>query len=189
MGMYIFLGNEVMLFGGLFAVALYTRLVHTKEAVAASKALHYGIGGANTAILLTSSLCIALAVEAGRQGERRPAILWLVGAILLSLGFLGLKGYEYLEEFQEGLKPFTGFDAAIKTPTQHLYMDLYLIATSLHALHMLIGVGLLAYAAIAVSKRWVPVPERVITLIVIGLYWHFVDVVWVFLYPVLYLAR
>ena len=189
MGMYIFLGNEVMLFGGLFAVALYTRLVHTKEAVAASRALHYGIGGTNTAILLTSSLCIALAVEAGRQGERKLAIRWLIGAIVLGLGFLSLKGYEYLEEFQEGLMPFTGFDTAIKTPVQHLYMDLYLIATGLHALHMVIGVGLLAYLVIGLSKRWIVVPERAITLIVVGLYWHFVDAIWVFLYPVLYLAR
>jgi cytochrome c oxidase subunit 3 len=189
MGMYIFLGNEVMLFGGIFAVALYARLVHTKEAVAASKALHYGIGGTNTAILLTSSLCIALAAEAGRQGERKPAIRWLIGAILLGLGFLGLKGYEYLVEFREGLMPFRDVDTAIRTPVQHMFMDLYLIATSLHALHMLIGVGLVAYAVVGLSKRWIAVPERAITLIVIGLYWHFVDVVWVFLYPVLYLAR
>jgi cytochrome c oxidase subunit 3 len=189
MGMYLFLGSEVMLFGGIFAVAAYLRLVHTQEAVAASKALHYGIGGINTAVLLTSSLCIALAVEAGRQGERRPAIRWLACALLLGLSFLGIKAYEYASEYTENLMPFAGHDMRIATPVQRLLMDLYLIATSLHALHMLVGLGLLAGLIVALAREWVVVPERAIVLITIGLYWHFVDVVWIFLYPVFYLAR
>lgn len=189
MGTYIFLGSEIMLFGGIFAVATYLRLAHGGEFVATSKALHYGIGGANTAVLLTSSLCVALAVEAGRQGERRPAIRWFIGAILLGLIFLGLKAYEYAAEYHENLMPFAGHDMAIRTPVQHLFMDLYLIATSLHALHMLAGLCLLAGLAAGLAWRRIVVPERAIILIAIGLYWHFVDVVWVFLYPVFYLAR
>lgn len=189
MGMYIFLGSEVMLFGGIFLTAAYLRLIHTHDAVAASKALHYGIGGTNTAILLTSSLCVALAVEAGRQGNRKPAIGWLLGALALGIGFICLKAYEYAAEYSEKLLPIPNHDQMIRTPVQRLLMDLYLIATGLHALHMLVGLGLLAGLAVGLAKRWVVVPERAIVLITIGLYWHFVDVVWVFLYPVLYLAR
>jgi cytochrome c oxidase subunit 3 len=189
MGMYLFLGSEVMLFGGIFAVAAYLRLVHTHEIVTASRALHYGIGGINTATLLTSSFCIALAVESGRHGERKPALGWLAAAILLGLSFLSTKGYEYASEYTENLMPFAGHDMRIATPVQRLFMDLYLIATSLHALHMLVGLGLLAGLITGLAKGWIAVPERAIILIVIGLYWHFVDVVWVFLYPVFYLAR
>jgi cytochrome c oxidase subunit 3 len=189
MGMYIFLGSEVMLFGGVFLTAAYLRLVQTHQAIAASKALHYGIGGINTAVLLTSSLCIALAVEAGRQGDRTSAIRWLAGAITLGLGFIGIKAYEYATEYAEQLLPIPNHDAMIRTPVQRLLMDLYLIATGLHALHMLVGLGLLAALMIGLAKRWIVVPERAIVLIAIGLYWHFVDIVWVFLYPVFYLAR
>lgn len=189
MGMYIFLGSEVMLFGGLFAVAAFLRLAHAKEVVVSSRALHYGLGGANTAVLLTSSLCIALAVEAGRQGRGGPAVRWLAGAIVLGLAFLATKAYEYLLEYREGLMPFFGHDMAIRTPVQRLFMDLYLIATSLHALHMLVGLAMLTGLAVALSRRWIVMPERAIMLVAIGLYWHFVDVVWVFVYPVFYLVR
>lgn len=189
MGMYIFLGSEVMLFGGIFLMAAYLRLVHSGEVVAASKEMHFVIGAINTAILLTSSFSIAMAVEAGRQGDRRPAARWLGGAILLGLGFLGLKATEYALEYSENLLPIANHSMKIATPVQHLFMDLYLVATGLHALHMLVGLGLLAGLALALSRRWIDVPERAIVLITIGLYWHFVDVVWIFLYPVFYLAR
>jgi cytochrome c oxidase subunit 3 len=189
MGMYLFLGSEVMLFGGIFTVAGYLRLVHTSEAVAASRALHYGIGGINTAVLLTSSCCVAMAVEAGRQGGRKAAIRWFAVAILLGLGFISLKAYEYASEYTENLMPFVGHDMRIATPVQRLFMDLYLIATSLHAVHMLVGLGLLAGLVAGLARGWIAVPERAIILVTIGLYWHFVDVVWVFLYPVFYLAR
>jgi cytochrome c oxidase subunit 3 len=189
MGMYLFLGSEVMLFGGIFAVAGYLRLVHTQAAVAASKALHYGIGGFNTAVLLTSSLCVALAVESGRHGQRAPALRWLAAAIVLGLTFLATKSYEYATEYTENLMPFAGHDMRIATPVQRLLMDLYLIATSLHALHMMVGLCLLAGLVTGLATGWIKLPERAIVLIAIGLYWHFVDVVWIFLYPVFYLAR
>ncbi|WFU11279.1 cytochrome c oxidase subunit 3 (plasmid) [Rhizobium sp. CB3090] len=189
MGMYIFLGSEIMLFGGIFSVAAALRLAHSPEIIQASHALHFGIGGMNTAVLLTSSLFVALGVEAGRGGKANAAAGWVTAAAVLGLCFLAVKAYEYRLEFSEGLLPVPGVQSRYVTGVQHLFMDLYLVATALHALHLTIGVVLLATLAVQTARGAIPVPERAIVLITAGLYWHLVDVVWVFLYPVFYLAR
>jgi cytochrome c oxidase subunit 3 len=182
LGMYIFLGSEIMLFGGLFAVALGLRLLHPRDIVAASRHLHLWIGAANTAVLLTSSALVALAAGAARAGRHRPAALLLAGAAMLGVAFLGIKAYEYASEFAEGLLPGDG------GPTR-LFMDLYLVSTGLHAIHVTAGVMLLGTAAAAVQSRRVVLPRRAIVVETAGLFWHLVDAIWVFLYPVLYLAR
>jgi cytochrome c oxidase subunit 3 len=189
MGTYIFLATELMLFGGLFAVALAIRIQHGPDYIAASRALHVWIGTINTAVLLTSSLAVALAVHAARRGQPRPAVLMLGLGAVLGLAFLGLKALEYGKEYGEGLLPGFSDPERFATPVHRQFMDLYLIATSLHAVHMLVGLGLLAGLVAGLARGWIAVPERAIILVTIGLYWHFVDVVWVFLYPVFYLAR
>ncbi len=189
MGMYIFLSSEIMLFGGLFAAAAAMRLAHAAEVVQASQALHFGIGGLNTAVLLTSSLFVALAIEAGKGGKAATAAGWLAGAAVLGLCFLAIKTYEYHAEFAEGLLPVPGVQSRYATSIQHLFMNLYLAATALHALHLTIGIVLLLVLALQTARRAIPLPQRSIILITAGLYWHLVDVVWVFLYPVFYLAR
>jgi cytochrome c oxidase subunit 3 len=187
MGMYIFLASETMLFSGLFLVALHLRLERAPEVVAASRQMHYFIGAANTALLLTSSLLVALSVEAARQGRARPAVL--ATAILLGLGFLALKAVEYRMEYAEGILPLPGAAREFPSPARHAFMNLYLIATTLHAVHLSIGIGLLATLALRLLRGTLPLPERSIVMMNAGLYWHLVDVIWIFLYPVFYLAR
>ena len=189
MGMYIFLGSEIMLFGGIFVVAAAMRMLHPPEIVQASKALHYGIGGLNTAILLTSSLCVALAIEAAKGARARAATAWLSASVMLGLGFLLIKAYEYYLEFGEGTLPVPGVSSRIATSVQHLFMNLYLIATGLHALHLTIGIMLLIILAIQAARGAIRLPDRAIVLVVAGLYWHLVDVIWIFVYPIFYLAR
>jgi cytochrome c oxidase subunit 3 len=189
MGIYVFLATELMLFGGLFAVAFAIRILHAEDYIAASKRLHVWIGFSNTVVLLTSSLAVALAVQAGRAGQARRAASWLAAAAALGLAFLAIKGVEYRIEYGEGLLPAVSDPTHFATPVQHRFMDLYLIATGLHAVHLLIGILLLAGVAIRLAGRTLPLPRRIIVVEVAGIYWHFVDVVWVFLYPALYLAR
>jgi cytochrome c oxidase subunit 3 len=189
MGMYIFLGSEIMLFGGLFAVAAGMRLAHAAEIVQASQSLHFGIAGLNTAVLLTSSLFVAFGVEAGRAGRASATAGWLAGAATFGLCFLAIKVYEYHAEFTEGLLPVPGVQSHYATDIQHLFMNLYLTATGLHALHLMIGIMLLLVLSLQTVRGAIPLPQRSIVLVTAGLYWHLVDVIWVFLYPVFYLAR
>jgi cytochrome c oxidase subunit 3 len=189
MGIYIFLATELMLFGGLFAVALAIRIQHGPDYIAASRHLHVWIGTINTAVLLTSSLAVALAVHAARLGKARLAILLLGCAAVLGLAFLGLKAVEYGEEYGEGLLPGLSDPEHFSSPVHRQFMDLYLIATSLHAVHLLIGVGVLGALMLRLARRTLVVPDRSIVVAVGGVYWHLVDVVWIFLYPALYLAR
>ena len=182
LGMFIFLATEIMLFGGLFAVALGLRLGHPQEYVAASRQLHVWIGAANTAVLLTSSAAVALGVHIARAGRTRATAPLFAGAALLGLGFLGIKAYEYAIEYGEGL--LLG-----GTGVQRLFMDLYLVSTGLHALHVTAGVLLLAGVAGIVERRRLRLPRRAVVVENAGLFWHLVDAIWVFLYPVLYLAR
>ncbi|TXH99405.1 MAG: hypothetical protein E6Q76_19950 [Rhizobium sp.] len=189
MGMYVFLGSEIMLFGGLFCVAAAMRLAHTREIVQASSALHFGIGGFNTAILLTSSFFVALGVENAREGRSRITSGYLVAAAALGLAFLMTKAYEYRLEFAEGLLPIEGVHSRYTGDIQHLFMNLYLVATGLHAVHLFIGIVLLLTLSFRSALPSLALPERAIVLVTAGLYWHLVDVIWVFLYPVFYLAR
>ncbi len=188
MGMYLFIGSEIMLFGGLFAAMALTRLQHPAEYVAASKELHVWIGAANTLILLTSSLGAALAVACSRHGRRTATIGWLLATAALGLGFLVLKAVEYTLEYREGRLPVPGGGEALVKPVETLVAHLYLIATGLHAIHLTVGITLLCVLALR-ARRGLALPDRAITVELGGLYWHLVDVIWVFLYPVLYLAR
>lgn len=187
MGMYIFLASEMMLFSGLFLVALCLRIQHATEFAGASRQMHYFIGATNTALLLTSSFLAAVAVEAARNGRTRPGIFASVA--VLGAGFLTLKAAEYRMEFTEAILPLPGAPAAFSTSTQHVFMNLYLIATALHAVHLCIGIVLIVGLTVRLLRGTLPLPERSIVITNAGLYWHLVDVIWIFLYPVFYLAR
>lgn len=184
LGMLIFLASEVMLFGGIFCAAMALRLLHPQEYVAAAGKLQLWIGAGNTAILLTSSLFAALAVEAVRNGRAKWAGRALAATAMLGTVFLALKAYEYFGEYREGLMPHTA-SAHFAGPVEHLFMNLYYIATGLHAIHVTIGIGLLAFAALNRDARR---DRGAIVVGNIALYWHLVDVVWIFLFPTLYLA-
>jgi cytochrome c oxidase subunit 3 len=189
MGIYVFLASELMLFGGVFAVAYVMRILHGDDYIESSRHLHVWFGGINTVVLLTSSLAVALGVEAARLGRDRTAACWLLTAALLGLGFLGIKAAEYATEYGEHLLPIPGAATQFSSPGEHQFMNLYLIATMLHAVHLTIGILLLIGVAATLRLRSWRSRNPAMTVKVSGIYWHLVDVVWIFLYPALYLAR
>ena len=187
-GTYLFLGSEIMLFGGLFAAMALARFDHSTAWIDASRALHLWLGTANTAILLTSSMTMALAVAFARRGARIAATYALAATVALGLAFLAVKAVEWTAEYGEGLLPLPGGGAALTGPAQRLFMHLYLIATGLHAFHLTIGVALVVGLALRL-RRGLRLPDHAVNAETTGLYWHLVDLVWIFLYPMLYLAR
>lgn len=184
LGMLIFLASELMLFGGIFGAALALRLAHPQEFLAASANMKLWHGTLNTAILLTSSLFAAIGVECARAGNARGAGRALWAAVVLGIGFLGVKAHEYWSEWREGALP--GFaNAQFESPVERLFANLYLAGTGLHAIHVTIGLTLLAVAALRHSAR---ADRQAVLIGNAALFWHLVDVIWVFLYPTLYLA-
>jgi cytochrome c oxidase subunit 3 len=184
--MLLFLSTEVLIFGGLFAVAFAMRAEHAAEYAKASREMHYWLGGINTAVLLTSSAVVALMVEAVRAGRARLAGWLTGGAIALGLVFIAIKFTEYALEYRDGVVPLLS-PAHLHAGPDTLFMDLYFVATGLHALHVFGGLTLLG------SLIWPFGRARRDTSAVFAgnaaLYWHLVDVIWIFLYPTLYLAR
>jgi cytochrome c oxidase subunit 3 len=189
LGMFVFLTSEVMLFGGLFAMMAFDRIRHPAAAAQAAQHLDLWLGTANTAILLTSSLFVALAALAAREGRRRGAAAWLLAGAALGLAFLALKGVEYRIDYVEGLASLSGPPSPLGRSPAQLFIGLYYVATALHAVHVGAGVALLAGAGLGVARGRLPLPARAETVHLVGLYWHLVDVIWVFLFPLLYLAR
>jgi cytochrome c oxidase subunit III len=188
LGMWAFLLTEVMFFGGLFVAYTVYRTAYLAGFIAGSQHLNVLLGTLNTAVLLSSSLTMALAVHAAQEGHTRPLIRFLLCTMFLGLVFLGIKGYEYTLEYHESLVPALNFAyTGLHASQVKLFMVFYFVMTSLHALHMLIGLGLLTVLVI-LAWRGRFSTEYHTPVEVIGLYWHFVDIVWIFLYPLLYLV-
>jgi cytochrome c oxidase subunit 3 len=149
---------------------------------------HEWLGTINTAILLTSSFAMALAVHAAKQARRKAAQRLLVVTAAFGLAFLAVKGIEYGLEWRDGLVPGLHFTLAQNTRTATLFFFLYFVATGIHAVHLAIGV--LTVLWIAWRLRAAALPDwRVDEIDVLGLYWHFVDAIWIFLYPLFYLVN
>ena len=187
LGMWIFLAGEVLFFGALFTAYMVYRYYYPDAFAEASRSLDVVLGTINTFILLTSSLTMAMAVNAAQIDNRRLLVLFLLLTILLGLIFVGIKGYEYLHKFEEGLFPGTGFLYTGDHPAQaRMFYSLYFIMTGLHAIHMLLGMAMLALLAI-LAGIGVFNPTNYAPIELTGLFWHFVDLVWIFLFPLLYL--
>jgi cytochrome c oxidase subunit III len=187
LGMWIFLIGEVLFFGALFTAYMVYRYYYPDTFAETSRSLDVVLGTINTFILLTSSLTMALAVNAAQVDNRKLLVIFLVLTIILGLLFVGIKGYEYLHKFEEGLFPGAGFLYEGDQPGQaRLFFSLYFIMTGLHAIHMLLGMAMLALLAIL---AWIGVFNRnnYAPIELTGLFWHFVDLVWIFLFPLLYL--
>lgn len=184
LGMWVFLASEVLMFGGLFLALAVCRWLNAGAWREASAHLHLWLGTANTAVLLTSSLSMALAVGAARRGHGRGTALLLAATAALGLVFLAIKGTEYWLEYGDGLMPGTAPAFALDEPGAELAFQLYFLATGLHALHLALGCLGSGGMAVWTARRgaWPTATEMV------GLYWHFVDVVWVFLFPIFYLT-
>jgi cytochrome c oxidase subunit 3 len=218
LGMWIFLATEVMFFGGLFAGYLAYRYSYPEAFAAGSHSLDLWAGTFNTFVLLLSSFLVALAVHAAFSGKSKATAGLLAGAIVMGLIFLGVKAYEYGEKFKHHHVPgphfqwtdhghaaseAAGDDATAAASEPHeehmerdelhdanvqLFFSFYFVMTGLHAIHMVIGVVLLGTIAVA-ALRGAFSHEYYTPVEVGGLYWHFVDIVWVFLFPLLYLIR
>ncbi|MBV9891349.1 MAG: cytochrome c oxidase subunit 3 [Rhizobacter sp.] len=187
LGMWIFLGTEVLFFGGLFVVYAYGRTHWPHGFAAASRRTDVVIGTINTAVLLTSSAVVAFAVACAEEpGHRRSKARALWATAVLGVVFVSLKAVEYSHEWSEQLFPLGGF-ALADTPGAELFWVLYFVMTGLHAVHLTIGiVGISTFAWATGRKRSWPTAERIDTM---ALYWHFVDVVWILLYPLIYLVE
>ena len=186
LGMWVFLITEIMFFGGMFLAYTAYRSWYPNVFGAASRTLNATIGAINTAVLLCSSYTMVLAVRAGQLGRRKTIMLFLVLTIILGFVFLGIKGYEWWEKFEEHHVPGASFHLE-GTPLQgqaQLFFSLYFAMTGLHALHMIIGVGIMGVLLLQTALGRV----RNYTVEISGLYWHFVDIVWIFLFPLLYLV-
>jgi len=187
-GMWIFVGSEAMLFGAVLLVFFLARLTYGEAFAAASKQLSLPFGTLNTAVLLTSSLAMALAHFFAAEKRWRAAAWSLTATALLGMVFLAIKGSEYAKEFAEGIAPVLGapFTYAGPDPTHaQFFFGLYFAMTGLHALHLIGGIA--AVAALLLSWQATAPTNRTRRVHAVGLYWHFVDIVWVFLFPALYL--
>jgi cytochrome c oxidase subunit 3 len=187
-GMWTFLVTEIMFFSGLFIAYSVYRSMYPQAFASTSQHMDLIVGAVNTAVLLCSSYTMVLAVRATKLSQRVPATVFLLGTMFLGLIFLSLKGYEYWHKWVEHLVPGFNFhyEQAQYAHQAQILFFLYFIMTGMHALHMIIGEGMLAVLAWMAwkgrfSARWNTPVEM------IGLYWHFVDVVWIFLFPLLYL--
>jgi len=187
LGMWVFLASEIMFFGGMFLGYTIYRTAYPQAFADASNHLDVWLGTVNTAVLICSSFTMALAVRAAQLGRPKPAILFLLLTIVLGAVFLAIKFTEYYAKFIEHLVPGGAFvyDDALAAAAE-IFFSFYFAMTGMHALHMLIGVGLLATLIVKTARGrfsadyYTPVE-------LIGLYWHFVDIVWIFLFPLLYL--
>lgn len=189
LGMWVFLGTEVLLFGGLFFGYTAYRAAYPDVFAEASQHLKLWLATINTAVLLTSSLTMALAVHAAQEGGRRALVIFLLLTLLFGAVFLGIKGVEYYQEYQENLVPLQGFNFQYDGQSPRiaaLFFQLYFVMTGLHAVHLIIGITLVGGTAIL---AWLGrfTPETYEPVEIVGLYWHFIDVVWIFLFPLLYL--
>jgi cytochrome c oxidase subunit III len=187
LGMWTFLATEVLFFGGLILAYCVYRSATPEGFAAAAHHTKIIIGTANTAVLLTSSLLVAWAVTAARADRGQLGCRLLSVAAFLGVIFLALKGFEYRLEYDERLLPGVNFASSDANATAtYLFFSFYLVATGLHAVHVAIGIVVLVIMARQANRlRYSKQYHSPITLA--GLYWHFVDVVWIFLFALIYL--
>jgi cytochrome c oxidase subunit III len=208
LGMWIFLVTEIMFFGGMFLAYTLYRTFFPAAFASASNHLDITLGAVNTGVLILSSFTMAMAVYFTQIGKQRPQVLCLVLTLLLGLTFLGIKAVEYHDKYEDRLipgklipghefKPVVAQEGdkdphklhlleGATLPQVEMFYWIYFAMTGMHALHMIIGAGLLTYLIIFSLRRRFD-PEYHSPVEVIGLYWHFVDIVWIFLFPLLYL--
>lgn len=187
LGMWVFLVTEIMFFGGLFAAYAVYRSAYPEAFAEGSHHLDLTLGGVNTVVLISSSLTMALAVRCAQLGSNRGAANYMIATLALGLVFLVIKTFEYHHKYVEGLIPGPNFvfDSPLARHIELMFC-FYFVMTGMHALHMVVGAGLLVYFILqARANRYSPAYYGPVE--VMGLYWHFVDIVWIFLFPLLYL--
>jgi cytochrome c oxidase subunit 3 len=203
LGMWVFIAQEVMFFGGMFCAYMVYRLWYYQGYAAASRELDLVLGGVNTVVLIASSLTVALAVNAASEGKRRQTVVFLGLTLALGLAFLGIKYVEYASKFElhhahhaaatVRLFPMSGYfhvdgELAPVANQMRIFMVLYFALTGMHALHKIIGIALLI-VIMRMAHKGEFSPQWFTPVEMFGLYWHFVDIIWIFLFPLLYLVN
>lgn len=191
LGMWLFLVQEFMFFGGMFAAYSVYRFFYPIGWMAGSQQLDVVIGTGNTVVLLLSSFTMAMAVRAAQMGNRSQVVQQILATILFGSIFLVVKYFEYYEKYEHGLMPFAALGVPFTNPIKdipgtQLFFGFYFGMTGMHALHMVIGFGIFVWVIIHTLQGKVT-PEKHSVVENMGLYWHFVDIVWIFLFPLLYL--
>lgn len=188
LGMWIFLATEVLFFGGLFLSYTVNRYLNPETFAAASRHTEIVLGGVNTAILLFSSTLMALAVRASQLGQRKLLVWLLLATAFFGIVFMGVKGFEYYKDYTAHV--FPGINFQWHQPNRgaaEMFFWLYYAMTGLHAIHVTVGICIMLVLAF-LAQRGRFANGNFMAVEVAGLYWHFVDIVWVFLFPLLYLA-
>jgi len=189
LGMWVFLLTEVLFFGGLFFAYMLYRVWYFDAFAEASRTLDITLGAFNTAVLIGSSLTMALAVRSAQTNQRSATVRWLISTIVLGCVFLGVKVIEYADKFEHHHVPGAHFISESPWAAQEqIFFSLYFTMTGLHALHMIVGVAIMSVITwMAAKGRF---DEHYYTPVeMAGLYWHFVDLVWIYLFPLLYLVE
>ncbi len=186
-GMWIFLLTEILTFGGLFVAYGIYRSWNPEMFFQAHKALNANLGALNTIVLITSSLTMVLAIWSIQNNKRRQTIWFLVATIALAATFMVVKYFEYSHKFHLGQLPgrfytYTGIEGT----NPHIFFSIYFMMTGLHGIHVLIGIGLIAWLIRRTAKGHFDA-EYYTPIEIVGLFWHLVDMVWIFLFPLLYL--
>ena len=187
LGMWLFLFTELLLFGGLFLVYAIYRMMNQEAFLEASMHLNVVMGTVNTVVLLTSSLTVALSVSALQRGETKRSLLLLIATLLFAATFLVIKYFEWSAKIGHGLFPGMEYYNALP-PGERLFFFLYFFMTGLHGLHVIVGGVFIAIVMNKIKKGKVS-KERYILLENAGLYWHLVDIIWIFLFPLFYLIH
>ncbi len=198
LGMWVFLVTEIMFFGGMFFAYTLYRSQYPEAFASASNHLSLPLGAVNTVVLILSSFTMAMAVYCAQTGKRRGQVISLVLTLVLGLTFLGIKAVEYRDKYADSLipgkliagRPFSPHTVHLlpgaKAQNVEMFYWIYFAMTGMHAIHMIIGVGLLS-VILFFAARGRYGPEYHSPVEISGLYWHFVDIIWIFLFPLLYL--
>ncbi|WP_375462329.1 cytochrome c oxidase subunit 3 [uncultured Methylobacterium sp.] len=190
LGIWAWLITELLLFAALFLVALIVRIQHPEATVAAARHLKFWIGAVNTVVLIVSSLTMSMAIAFSRLGWQRAMVRAMLATAALGSLFLLLKGYEYYADYEEHMMPFLShrpYELA-ESPASRLFVNLYYVATLLHGFHLLTGISLL------LGMTWMAAKAGFLSrhqnwIEVYGLYWHFIDLIWIMAFPILYVVN
>lgn len=188
LGMWLFLAQEILFFGGLFMMYAIGRYFYPDTFLAAHELLSVPMGALNTVVLLTSSLTMALAVR-GAQTNNQVSLRWnLIATIVFACVFLVVKYFEYMHKIHEGLLPGKYFAGEMVGSMPSVFFGIYFVMTGMHGFHVIVGIGLLLWLVIRANRGEFS-PENYASVENVGLYWHLVDLIWIFLFPLLYLVR
>jgi len=185
-GIWLFLATEILIFGGLFVAYAIFRGMYPALFHEASQFLDTNLGALNTLVLIGSSYSMAMAVHYTQKGDGHKAFNLIVVTLLLALVFLVVKYFEYTHKFHEGLLPGFNFTHPGASKETGLFFGIYFVMTGLHAIHILIGMGLMIWLLIRFKRNEFS-PHYFLPVDGVGLYWHIVDIIWIFLFPLLYL--